>query len=486
MNVLIYVLDCLRKDHLTVYGYSRETAPNISQLAMEGVIFDKAFSQATWTRPSAGSMLTGCYPTVHGAVTMQDCLSNKVPTLPSLLQNIGYRTAGFFANAQVSSFVGFNRGFEFYVDLFKEKEITGKRYLREKKGDVDVIQGNVFPTSEDINHYFLPWLRNHTRENFFSFLWSIDTHLPYFQGKDGRFFDPNNKGVFDGRRASIKKIKTQDDFSQFINYYDSEIYYNDYQIGEIITELKRLGIYEETMIVVLADHGEIFNDHSRIDDLFITDLLKRYRLFLRNNHYYRIRCHSSMLPYDVLINVPLIIKFPHGTFAGQRIDALVQLIDLAPTILDYLMIPDELWVLRMQGKSILPVLKESMEEINQFVFSHSQFHRHQDCYNSVRSQDQKLIIAIPPKFTWSNFRSRPKGFLRRYLGPRKRFFDCTIGEKVNLLYKRKKESAQLFEVLIEWIKQNDEQRCRIGNTQMKIDVNDEIVKGQLRALGYFD
>ena len=130
MNVLIYVLDCLRKDHLTVYGYSRETAPNISQLAMEGVIFDKAFSQATWTRPSAGSMLTGCYPTVHGAVTMQDCLSNKVPTLPSLLQNIGYGTAGFFANAQVSSFVGFNRGFEFYVDLFKEKEIEAQMLLQ--------------------------------------------------------------------------------------------------------------------------------------------------------------------------------------------------------------------------------------------------------------------------------------------------------------------------------------------------------------------
>jgi len=484
MNVLFYVLDCLRKDHLSVYGYPRETAPNLSKLAQEGVVFEKAFSQGAWTRPSAGSILTGCYPAVHGAVTMRDSVSDKVPSLPGLLQHAGYKTAGFSTIVQVSSYFGFNRGFDSYIDLFKERKISEKRYcyfLGKQKGN---IQRDIFPSSEDINQYFLPWLREHVGNNFFAFLWSMDTHVPYLQGKDGSFFNPNYKGLFDGSKASIKKIKTQEGFSQFINCYDSEIYYTDYRLGKIINELKRLGIYEETMIVVLADHGECFNDHSRIGESFIADTLKRHKLFRKNN--YKIRLHGSIFPYDELINVPLIIKFSYGAFAGQRVDALVQLIDLVPTVLDILKVPDKLWTKEVQGRSLLPVVRGDARKINPFVFSHSHVFPHTSCYYSVRDQGYKLILTVPPKFTWHNFVKRPKHLLfSKLLSKRKVLFDSRSGEKVNLLYKKKKEADQLLNVLVEWIGLNEEQRCGLSDAQTIVD-NDEMVMEQLKGLGYLD
>lgn len=481
MNVLFYVLDSLRKDHLSAYGYSRETAPNISQLAGEGVVFEKAFSQATWTRPSAGSILSGCYPAVHGAVTMQDRLSDKVPTLPYLLQGLGFKTAGYSAMANVSSSLGFNRGFGSYIDIFWERNIKINRHYNSYNLNFEKY---IFPTSEDINHYFVPWLRAHAKSNFFAFLWSIDTHIPYLQGLNGRFYN-QDKIRIEMSKDGLKRIKTKEEFSQFINLYDSQIYYNDYQIGEIIKELKRLGIYEKTIIVIVADHGECFNDHRIIDEIFFTDALKRFKLF-PNNQNYRIKFHFSIFPYDELINVPLIIKFPDGAFGGQRIDALVQLVDIAPSVLDYLRVPDELWVKKIQGKSLMPLLKGDVKKINEFVFSHCQTFHNTGNYYSVRNIKGKLILTTSPQVKWNNISKRPKNFLRQLLTKRNVYFDLTIGEDVDLLKIRKKEADHLYSVLMEWIKQNDEHRKEIDDYPDKVNVHDKMVEAQLKAMGYLD
>ena len=155
-NVLIYIVDALRADHLSCYGYHRPTSPNIDALAADpaAVRFTQAFAPSTWTKPVAASILSGCYPPAHGVRTRSDLFLRSVPRLPLLLQEAGYRTAGVSTIGNVSSSLGFALGFDQFVDLYKDPALAQQREVSNTgawklyfEEDTTVV----LPLAEDVN-----------------------------------------------------------------------------------------------------------------------------------------------------------------------------------------------------------------------------------------------------------------------------------------------------------------------------------------------
>lgn len=232
MNIIIYVCDALRADHLSCYGYSRQTSPNIDALAADGVLFENCFTSSTWTRPVAASLLTGVYPAVHLANARQRVLPSHLTRLPVVLGQHGYRTAGFSTMANVSSDVDFHQGFDAFHDLFREPGIVARRQARTliadyEIGGVDGSSSIAIPYAGDINDFLFPWLLHDNQTSSFSFVWSIEPHAPYIPPTEFRRFsgqagaDPREGWPDHLRRAGAS------DKQRLVDLYDDEIYYNE-------------------------------------------------------------------------------------------------------------------------------------------------------------------------------------------------------------------------------------------------------------------
>jgi len=167
-NVLIYIIDALRADHLSCYGYGRATSPAIDALAAEpGVVrFSRAYSPATWTKPVAASILSGCYPPAHGVRSRSDLFIRAVPRLPEILQAAGYSTAAVSTIGNVSSVLGFGIGFDHFVDLYKDPDLAREREVSNSgawklyfEEDTTVV----LPLAEDVNQRAIQWLADRAR-----------------------------------------------------------------------------------------------------------------------------------------------------------------------------------------------------------------------------------------------------------------------------------------------------------------------------------
>src|SRR3990172_436138 len=120
-------MDSLRSDFLSCYGYPKETSPHIDRLAQAGVLFKNAFAQSTWTRPAGASILSSTYPSVHGVFTVEDSLHAAIPLLPGQLKRKGFETTAISSMGNISPFFGFGRGFDRFVELYKEEKLMAKR-----------------------------------------------------------------------------------------------------------------------------------------------------------------------------------------------------------------------------------------------------------------------------------------------------------------------------------------------------------------------
>lgn len=341
-NVLIYVVDALRADHLSCYGYARSTTPAIDALAAEteAVRFRRAFAPSTWTKPVAASLLSGCYPPVHGVRTRSDLFLRAVPRLPELLQQVGYHTAGVSTIGNVSSSLGFSVGFDHFVDLYKDpllaqqREVSNtgawKLYFEE---DTTVV----LPLAEDVSERALAWLEEvrHDSRPWFLFLWILDPHDPYYPPPDFDIWsDPGYNGRIDGSGQSVRRVRSQADVQHLIDLYDGEIAYVDSQFGHLQAKLREWGLYDDTLVLLAGDHGEAFGEHGDF-------------------------VHGH-LAYEEVMGVPLIIKLPAragaddqaGPAGGRVCDDLAQLTDVAPTVLDVLGLGE--LSAGMQGYSLLP------------------------------------------------------------------------------------------------------------------------------------
>jgi arylsulfatase A-like enzyme len=280
--IIVYLIDTLRADHLGTYGYQRPTSPSIDALATESIVFESAYSPASWTRPSVGSLLTGLLPARHGAVRRESALRDDVATMAELLGEAGYEATGFITNPNLLPDFGFDRGFATYYDM------------NSISIDTDAHQ---------IHAAALAHLAA-AKGRQFLYLHSLDPHHPYAPPESfARRFDRTSGG--EPLDDSMPEV-----VARALDLYDAEIAYADQALGDFIEELKQRGIWDRTLFVLVSDHGEEFWDHESIR-------------------------HGKTL-FEEQIRVPLLIRLPRATDSspGKRIAAPVRLIDVLPSLLD--------------------------------------------------------------------------------------------------------------------------------------------------------
>jgi len=325
-NVLLVLVDTLRADRLGTYGHDRNTSPNLDRLASEGWVFDEAIAQSSWTKPSMASLMTGLYvgqtsvgsgnwftESSEGRVQVSQ-LAPEHLTMAEILVSAGYQTAGFGHNHHLIPRLGFAQGFLKYDWELLETIRLGafSKYLISFRDEF---------SAGWINGHFLDWLGDNRDDPFFSYLHHIDVHWPYkapapysgmFSDVESRL-DFNRLGflpdvverVENGEEAGVD----DDTLRAMLNAYDEGTRFVDDGIGEVFEELRRRGLYDNTLIIVTSDHGEEFLEHAMLG-------------------------HGESL-YDEVIRVPLIIKFPcPGRYCEpRRIDKQVELVDILPTVL---------------------------------------------------------------------------------------------------------------------------------------------------------
>jgi len=315
-NVLLIVMDTVRSENLSVYGYHRSTTPQMEQLAKRGVVFDWAISTAPWTLPSHASMFTGRYHYEMSADWLTP-LDGADATLAEVLSDRGYMTGGFVANLEYcSSATGLARGFSHYEDypvLLSDLVAHGPlgRLIVSRDWGCELFgesRAGVRKSAQEINHAFLGWLDQDAVEGrpFFAFLNYYDAHDPYVPPKpyDTEFAtrSPADPTLEMGYDYSDEEVQAMQDA------YDGGIGYMDDQIGQLLDELKRRGTLDNTLVIITSDHGEQFKEHG-------------------------IMGHGNSL-YMPSVHVPLLICLPDRVAAGKRITEAVTLRDLGATIMD--------------------------------------------------------------------------------------------------------------------------------------------------------
>ncbi len=294
-NILLYVIDALRPDHLGIYGYKRNTSPHIDALAQKSIYFINTFSQSDWTRPSIASIFTSTYPSTHKIIHTWNLLPNVFMTLAEYLRDEDFLNASFIANLNAGAQANLQQGFDF---LYATGNGDDRGFIKKE---------------------LLPWIDNYKNSNFFIYVHTMEPHEPYDNSPREFYIFPSKEE----RSESQSKI----------DLYDAEIRFADDQFYQVIKKLEEHGLLENTLIILTADHGEAFGEHD---------------------NYWE---HGGSHLYNEVIRVPLIIY--HSSLNDYRgaYSENVMSIDIMPTILDFL--GEKTRDKYIQGLSLLPLIKNS-------------------------------------------------------------------------------------------------------------------------------
>jgi len=349
-NLLLLTIDTLRHNHISIFGDTSVTTHYIDELAEQGVYFDNCIVHSPYTRASFGSIVTSQYPSAHGAhmnqprknaeICVDSALSADVKTLAEILQCQSYHTICFQANAMLDAKYGFARGFDTYLvgkDLYygnrlalfwRVKHAVG--WALKKLLPFRAVYG-LFQSQNDagfVSKKMISFVKRYSlTAPFFVWVNFIDPHCQY--NPPLRYLSFNS--LWKRERSHLLNLKKNpertlrpDEVKYVIDKYNGEVRYVDDAIGRIIKSLKTYDLLDNTVIVLLSDHGEEFFDHgsNRNDPDF----------------YHRGVDHGHTL-YSEQIRVPLILRFPKKIPAGKRISKVVRAIDVLPTVLDLLEVP---------------------------------------------------------------------------------------------------------------------------------------------------
>ena len=316
-NLVVLSLDTTRRDHLPFYGYPRDTAPRMADLAARGIVFDDAVAVHTNTAPAHASMLTGLYPAQHGIERNGERLRGDVATLAGILTADGYATAAFVSGWTLTRHTGLDRGFAVYDQALRE----------ERRRDAEWTLAAA-----------LPWLDARADDDapFFLFFHLFDPHHPYDPPEDwARRFLPEgvpsftlDPGARDPGRAADLAL-SEAEVAEYVARYDGEIAWADHHLGLLLERLAALGLAERTVVVFTSDHGETLHERAWVFD------------------------HGARL-YEEQVRIPLVIRLPGDRGAGARVRAPVSQVDLLPTLLELLEIP---LPRELAGRSLLPLLE---------------------------------------------------------------------------------------------------------------------------------
>jgi arylsulfatase A-like enzyme len=302
-NVLIYLVDTLRADRLGAYGNNKGLTPRLDRLAEEGIVFERAVGQSSWTLPAVASLFTGVWPLTHGAWKDDAQLPEELPILPQLLQAAGYHTGSFLTNGWIAADRGFDRG----VDRFLR---TGGY----------ACEGDHAQTSAAVTEWLESVVAKEDGRPFYLYIHAREPHAPYHPPE--RFRRRFAPAVTDLEIATpdtlnaIKKEEIPPDserLAQQLQLYDAEVACSDWAFENKMEILERLGVWDDTLVAFVGDHGEEFREHGSLT-------------------------HGHSL-YREMVGVPLILRLPSGEHGGLRIAWGGQHIDVMPTVLDYLGLP---------------------------------------------------------------------------------------------------------------------------------------------------
>ena len=295
-NVILVLLDSLRPDKLGCYGFREETSPEIDELARNGVRFQSVLTQCSWTRPSVGSILTSRYPRTLGLYTKGDeILADRFETLAEVLRHKGYFTLGITANPNLNAAYNFHQGFDRYVDSDVVYE-----WMRPGAGQEKLTTTTRMKSAPEVFEIAAGVLERETRRPFFLFVHLNDTHV-----KQATEISPEFRFLFENHSREEERV------------YYRKIRQASSDLGRFVRELLARPGCENTLVVITADHGEGLFDHPLVPE--------------SSGHGY--------LLYESHLRVPLILHHPAGGLKPHVVSQEARLIDLAPTILDYVGIP---------------------------------------------------------------------------------------------------------------------------------------------------
>lgn len=357
-NVVLITISSLRADNVGFMGYQKSTTPNLDQFAKENVVFSRAFSSSGWMMPAHASIFTSLYPKDHKVTHVDHRLAPEHYTLAEILSDNGYGCAGFCCNPRLDTEHGFAQGFQFFDDFSVAMMLS----TLSDRASVDV---NKSRTNDLINDAAIKWLQKNKKQPFFMFLHYYDPHWDYLPPPPyDKMFDPDYKGKIDGtgipREPLYSNPPSDKDIAHMIALYDGEIRRTDEDLGDFLRYLRQNKFLENSLIVILGDHGEEFYDHAHTS-------------------------HQGL--YDELVHVPLVVSIPKTKPVKARIDALVSQEDLLPTILDYLAIkiPGQ-----CQGKSLKPLIEGKAQAVHDYLFLEYTAKAIPDCF-AVRSLTSKCF-----------------------------------------------------------------------------------------------
>ena len=379
-NILLVVLDAVRFDHLSCYGYGKKTTPNIDRLSTRGILFENAFSTSCWTPPSHASLFTGLYPSFHGVYTGDSVLDVSDKTFVEILRDAGYRTLGISSIPQLSVTKGFNRGFDEYVEAWKLDQT--RRMALKWKAKIR----SFFHLDDPITRYTYEQIRRWIKEHdpsipFFIFANMNTAHSPYDpptrylsrHATSPTSFRMTKKlkdlATRDGYRFMARQMEvTEDEFKGLKCLYDGEITYLDELLGKLFVFLQAEDLLEDTLILLLADHGENFGDHG-------------------------LMYHQFCL-YDSLIRIPMIWHYPRAIPHGERISTLASIVDVMPSISKLAALPPESYS-STQGTCLFPDSQSSNPEGRNFVVA--EYHAPPGAFNYFRRMTPGFDYSVYKK-----------------------------------------------------------------------------------------
>ncbi|MBI1875514.1 MAG: sulfatase-like hydrolase/transferase [Acidobacteria bacterium] len=394
-NLLLISIDTLRPDHLGCYGYGAARTPTIDALAARGVRFADAVTVTPLTLPAHASLLTGTFPAYHGVRDNGGFyLPPELVTLAEILRGVGYRTAGFVGAFVLDSRWGLQQGFDLYADGFDLSQANGAA--------MDTIQ---HPANEVVDQA-LRWLDQKSDKPFFGWVHLYDPHAPYTAPQQvAAQFPPTLEGA-----------------------YDAEIAWTDTQVGRLIDRLAQLRTLDETIVIIVGDHGESLGEHGEAQHGFFV--------------------------YDAALRVPLIV-------AGLGLSTTVvrdqvRIVDVMPTTLDLMGVPVPAAV---QGQSLRPALNGQHLEL--LAFGETWYPRYH--------------------YGWCELLAVRDGRYKFVLAPERELYDLQTDprETRNLSSARPARADALERALLETLARI--RRADAGTARQRIDRESE---ERLRALGY--
>lgn len=453
-GVIVMVTDTLRRDHLGIYGYERDTAPNLARLAREGVVAMDPISQSSWTKLAVTSIFTSMYPASHGVKGFYDRLPASAETMAELYRDAGYATLGMSSIPFTGKFTNLHQGYEIMhesASLDSKANKTARNYVER----------------------LLPWLEDHADSRFFVFLHVADPHSPYepYEPYDDLYAEDGDVEEYVRQQNEVRPfiehsqlMKTFGmplrseleaaglDPEEYVDYelnsYDGSIRGMDDELQKVIDKLSELTIEDEVLVAVVSDHGTEFLDHDA--------------------HF-----HGHTV-YGELSRVPLILWGPGFVPAGVKIPGPVQTIDLMPTLLDFsgVTVPESL-----QGRSLVPAIRGEQPLRLQPAFtevyagdpSSTSRPTHDKNWWAVTTEEWKLVVKRPV----DEDQDLPAELYDRSQDPL---------DKVDVAADHHEVVAELTRLLDQW--RTSAEQARLASDEELGATLSEAEAEELRALGY--